>query len=114
MTAPLPLPAAALEQMADDALLQMHDDIHRIMEARSFDMKSRHRATDLTAAQIRTLARLGGFGETVVSGAKLRACARLSELGLAEHIRQVKNGNHSRGEPCHVYRITPSRPRPPA
>lgn len=33
-----------LEELPDSKLLEMHDAIHKIMEARAIDMKARHRA----------------------------------------------------------------------
>ena len=34
---------AELEKLPDVKLLEMHDNIHRIMDARALDMKKRHR-----------------------------------------------------------------------
>lgn len=39
-----------LEKLEDVALLRMHDDIHKIMEQRSVDMKARFKAAQAPAA----------------------------------------------------------------
>jgi hypothetical protein len=39
-----PMTREELEELPDAKLLEMHDAIHKIMEARAIDMKARHRA----------------------------------------------------------------------